>query len=93
MPLAVGGEEIPLAGFAQLTVFATVIGVVLGKVLSRRASRPRRTFTVSTLTLTAASLVPDVLVDATAGSKAVLMLTHLVAASIVIPVVARRLAR
>jgi len=91
IPVAVGGEEIPLAGFAQLTVFATIIGVVLAKVLSRRAGRPRHTFTVATMALTAVSLVPDVLVDATAGSKAILMLTHIVAAAIVIPALAKRL--
>ena len=90
IPVAVAGEEIPLAGFAQMTVLATLIGVVLGRVLSRRASRPRHTFTVTTIALTAASLVPDVLIDATAGSKAVLMLTHLVAAAIVIPALATR---
>ena len=90
IPVAVGGEEIPLAGFAQLTVFATIIGVVLAKVLSRRAGRPRHTFTVTTMALTAVSLVPDVLVDATAGSKAILMLTHIVAAAIVIPALAKR---
>jgi hypothetical protein len=37
------------------------------------------------------SLVPDVLADATTGTKMVLMLTHLVAAAIVVPAVARRL--
>jgi hypothetical protein len=34
--------------------------------------------------------VPDALVDATAGSKAILMLTHIVAAAIVIPALAKR---
>jgi hypothetical protein len=37
------------------------------------------------------SLVPDVIADAATGTKALLMVTHLVAAAIVIPVVARRL--
>ena len=47
---------------------------------------------VTTVGLTALSIVPDLV---TAGfdpaSRAVLILTHLVAAAIVIPVVARRL--
>lgn len=90
VPVAISGEEIPLAGFAQMTIVATVIGIVLGRVLSRRARRPRHTFTVTTVALTALSLVPDVLVDATAGSKITLMLTHLVAAAIVIPALATR---
>ena len=91
VPLAIAGEEIPLAGFAQLTVIAALIGTVLARVLSRRARRPRHTFTVTTIALTAASLIPDVLVDATAGSKVVLMLTHVVAASIVVPALAKRI--
>jgi hypothetical protein len=41
--------------------------------------------------LTALSLAPDVLADAAPATKALLMLTHLVAAAIVIPAVARRL--
>jgi hypothetical protein len=91
IPLAVAGEEIPLAAFAQLTVIAAAIGVVLARVLSRRARRPRHTFTRTTIALTAVSLIPDVLVDATAGSKIVLMLTHVVAAAIVVPVLAKRI--
>jgi hypothetical protein len=41
--------------------------------------------------LTALSLVPDAIVDADPATKALLMLTHLVAAAIVIPAIARRL--
>ena len=41
--------------------------------------------------LTALSLVPDVLADAASTTRMLLMLTHLVAAATVIPVVARRL--
>ena len=89
--VAVGGEAIPLAGFAQLTLFFTLIGVVIAKVLSRRASRPRRTFTVATVTLTLVSFVPDLLAEATVATKMTLMLTHLVAAAIVIPTLAARL--
>ncbi len=60
--------------------------------LSRTARRPRRTFVRTTVVLTALSLVPDVIADAAPATKALLMLTHLVAAAIVIPAVARRLA-
>ena len=56
-----------------------------------RACRPRSTFTRSTVVLTMLSLMPDVIADATPATKALLMLTHLVAAAIVIPAVARRL--
>lgn len=91
VPLEVDGEQIPLLGFAQLTMMFTVLGVVIAAALRRWARHPRRTFTVTTAALTALSLVPDVVIDATTGSKLVLMLTHVVAAAIVIPTVARRL--
>jgi Family of unknown function (DUF6069) len=91
VPVAVQGEQIPLAGFAQLTLVATVIGIVIARVLSTRARHPRHTFVVATVALTAVSLMPDVLADATTGSRLTLGLTHLVAAAIVIPTLAKRL--
>jgi hypothetical protein len=91
VPLAVEGEQIPLAGFAQMTILCTVIGVLLAKALARWAARPRRTFTAATVALTALSVVPDLAMPATAATKAVLVATHVVAAAIVIPSVARRL--
>jgi len=91
VPVAVQGEQIPLAGFAQMTLVATVIGIVIARVLSTRARHPRRTFVVATVALTAVSLAPDVLADATTASRLVLGLTHLVAAAIVIPTLAKRL--
>lgn len=89
--LAVGGAPIPVPGFAMLTVVFSVVGLVLALVLRRAARRPRAVFVRTTVALTALSLVPDVLADATPATKALLMLTHLVAAAIVIPAVARRL--
>ncbi len=92
VPLRVGGESIPLLGFAQLTFIATMIGTVLAVVLSHRAHRPRPTFVVTTITLTLLSIVPDVLADAETATKVALALTHIVAAAIVIPALASRLA-
>jgi hypothetical protein len=89
--LAVGGAPIPASGFAVLTVVFSVVGLVLALVLARWAGRPRTVFVRTTIVLTALSLVPDVLVDASAATKMLLMLTHVVAAAIVIPVIARRL--
>jgi hypothetical protein len=80
-----------LLGFAQLTLIGAVIGTVLAFALAKWAARPRRTFVVTTVTLTALSLVPDVTVDASTASKLVLMLTHLVAAAIVVPALAKHL--
>jgi hypothetical protein len=91
VPIEVGGRQIPLAGFAQLTFVGAIIGTTLAVVLSRRATRPRRTFVVTTVALTLASIVPDVLADAHTATKFTLALTHVVAAAIVIPALASRL--
>ena len=89
--LAIDGEAIPVFGFGQTTLMATVVGILLARSLRRRASQPRSTFVRTTVALTALSLVPDVLVPADTATKATLMLTHLVAAAIVIPALASRL--
>ncbi|WP_433112921.1 DUF6069 family protein [Micromonospora sp. CA-246542] len=90
--LEVSGAPIPVAGFGVLTAVFSLIGVVLAALLSRFARRPRRAFVRTTVALTVLSVVPDVIADADTATKALLMLTHLVAAAIVIPAVARRLA-
>lgn len=89
--LEVSGAPIPVPGFAMLTAIFSVVGLVLALGLRRFASRPRVAFVRTTVVLTALSLVPDVLADAAPTTKMLLMLTHLVAAAIVIPAVARRL--
>ncbi len=89
--LAIKGEPIPLVGFAQLTIAATIIGVLLAKVFSRLARHPRRMFTTTTIALTVVSFIPDVAAETSLGTMLVLMLTHVVAAAIVIPALASRL--
>ncbi|GAA1543843.1 hypothetical protein GCM10009827_074500 [Dactylosporangium maewongense] len=89
--LDVGGAPIPVSGFAMLTAFFSLIGLALAIVLSYKARRPRLTFVRTTVALTVLSLVPDVTADAATATKALLMLTHLVAAAIVVPAIARRL--
>jgi hypothetical protein len=90
--LDMSGAPIPITGFGMLTAVFSLVGVVLAVVLARFARRPRRVFLRTTVVLTVLSLVPDVLADAAPATKALLMLTHLVAAAVVIPAVARRLA-
>jgi hypothetical protein len=85
------GNGIPVAGFAQLTLLFSAVGVVLAAVLRRRASRPRRTFVRTTVVLTALSVVPDLAMPFNMVSKLTLVLTHVVAAAIVIPRLAERL--
>ncbi|WP_214327394.1 DUF6069 family protein [Nonomuraea sediminis] len=89
--LVVGGAPIPLSGFAMLTVIFSVAGLMLAVGLARWARRPRTAFVHTTLALTALSLVPDALVGASVATKVLLMVTHVVAAAIVIPAIARRL--
>lgn len=90
--LDVGGAPIPVLGFAMLTACFSLVGVALSAGLAAKARRPRRAFVRTTVALTALSLVPDLVADAAPGTKALLMLTHLVAAAIVVPAIARRLA-
>ncbi|GID90993.1 DUF6069 family protein [Amorphoplanes digitatis] len=90
--LDVSGAPIPVTGFGTLTAVFSLVGLVLAVVLSRKARHPRRAFVRTTVVLTVLSLVPDVIADAGPATKALLMVTHLVAAAIVIPAVARRLA-
>ena len=89
--LDVSGAPIPVSGFAVLTAIFSGLGLLIAVVLRRFARSPRTAWIRITAVLTVLSLVPDVLVDAAGATKALLMLTHLVAAVIVIPAVARRL--
>ena len=89
--LAVSGAPIPVSGFAVMTVIFAVLGLVIAVALRRFAHHPRAAWLRATVALTALSFVPDALADAAVSTKALLMLTHLVAAAIVIPAVARRL--
>ena len=89
--LDMADEPIPVLGFGVLTVVFGLVGVLLALALSRWARRPRRTFVVTTVVLTALSLVPDALADVAGSTRALLMTTHLVAAAIIVPALARRL--
>jgi hypothetical protein len=90
--LAVGGQEIALAGFATVTFVCVAIGTAIAAVLARTVRRPERAFLTTTVVLTALSLVPDLLADAATGTKLTLMTTHVVAAVLAIPMLASRLA-
>ena len=91
--LDIDGESIPVLAFAQMTLLATIVGVLIARSLAKRSARPQARFLATTAALTALSVVPDLTASTDGGSRAALVLTHLVAAAIVIPVVARRLLR
>jgi hypothetical protein len=87
------GAGIPIAGFAQLTLIFSLLGAVLAAVMARTARRPRSTFVRTTIALTGLSFVPDLTFGFDAGSAATLITLHTVAAAIVVPTLATRLAR
>jgi hypothetical protein len=87
------GASIPLAGFGQLTLIFSMVGVGLAAVLARTTRRPRAVFVRTAVTLTALSFVPDLTFGFDAGSAATLIALHVVAAAIVVPTLAGRLAR
>jgi len=82
--LDVDGESVPALAFAQMVTLGGVIGIVLARHLGRTA------FLRATIALTALSCVPSLAFGDTAGDKLGLVLTHLVAAAIIVPRLARR---
>ena len=84
-----GGETVPVYGFAVMTGICSVIGVLIAAGLRQWGVRPARTFVRTALALTALSLVPPFLAEANADTVAGLVVIHLVAASVMIPVLTR----
>lgn len=99
VPMAAGdvgsavAKPLPAGCFAMGTVTCAVVGVLLAVVLGRFAARPSRTYLVVTVALTVLSLAAPLLAPAAVSTRIVLMGAHLIAAAIIIPVTARRLAR
>jgi len=89
--LDVDGDEIPVPGFAFGTLLGSAVGTGLAIALARWAKRPARTFAVITVVLTVLSLIPVVTADADTATQVALVLSHVVAAAIVIPALTRRL--
>lgn len=90
VPLAAHGE-VPLAAFAQFTFIGAVLGGLLVAFVNRRSVAPRRRFLQTVVALTALSCVPPLAYGDTLASKIGLVGTHLVAAAIIIPVLARQM--
>jgi Family of unknown function (DUF6069) len=86
-----GGEAIPLAGFAVVTGFFSVVGVALAAALLRWSARPAERFAWAAVSLLAVSLVPPFLSGADPATTAALLGLHLVAAAVMIPALARSL--
>jgi hypothetical protein len=93
VPLAVGGEAIPLAGFAQLTLIGAVLGGLMAAALDRWTAHARRVFVVVSTVSTLVSCVPSIALPQDLATKIVLAATHLVAAVVVVPALARQIRR
>jgi len=86
-----GGETIPLSGFAVVTGFFAVVGIVIAVALLRWSARPAQRFVWTAVSLTAISLVPPLLSGADTATIAALIGLHLVPATVMIPTLARSL--
>jgi len=86
-----GGETIPVSGIAVVTGFFSVVGAVIAVALLRWSTRPAERFLWTAGVLTAISLVPPLISDASTGTSAALVGLHLVAAAVMIPTLAHSL--
>ncbi|MFC0032045.1 DUF6069 family protein [Micromonospora chaiyaphumensis] len=85
------GETIPLPGFAVVTGFFSVVGVVIAAALLRWSARPAQRFVWTAVSLTAISLVPPLLAGGDTATTTALLGLHLVPAAVMIPTLARSL--
>jgi hypothetical protein len=86
-----GGDAIPLSGLAVVTGFFSVVGIVIAVALRRWSARPAERFVWTAVSLTVISLVPPLLSGANTATTAALLGLHLVAATVMIPTLARSL--
>ncbi|MFI7510694.1 DUF6069 family protein [Micromonospora aurantiaca] len=86
-----GGETIPLGGFAVVTGFFSLVGVVIAAALLRFSAHPARRFMWTAVSLTALSMVPPLIAGGDAATTIALVGLHLVAAAVMIPALTRGL--
>jgi hypothetical protein len=86
--------ELPFGACATSIAMCMVLGTTIAVLLNWRARRPAYTYVVTAAVLTFVSLgAPLVSAGASAGTKVTLIVAHLLAAAVIVPVVARCLAR
>ena len=91
-PGAEHAKDIPVGGFFMAVVMWGLVGVVLAAALRRWTHNPARIFVVTTVTLTALSLLgPAFAAHTETSTKIVLAVAHVIAAAVIIPPIARRL--
>jgi Family of unknown function (DUF6069) len=86
-----GGETIPLSGFAVVTGFFSVVGIVIAVALLRWSARPAKRFVWTAVSLTAISLVAPVLSGANTATTTALLGLHLIPATVMIQTLTRSL--
>jgi hypothetical protein len=85
------GETIPVSGIAVVTGFFSVVGIVIAGALLRWSARPAHRFVWTAVPLTVISLVAPFLAGADTATTTALVGLHLVAATVMIPALARSL--
>jgi len=92
-PGAAAAKAIPVGGVGMAVVIWGLVGVVMAVVMARTLRRPARPFVITTVVLTALSILgPAVAPHTAVSTQLVLSLAHVLAAAIVIPPLAHRLA-
>ena len=86
-----GGEVTPLSGFAVVTGFFSLMGLVIAAAFRRWSGRAAERFGWTAVALTALSMVPPLLAGADTATTATLIGLHLVPAAVMIPVLVRGL--
>ncbi len=84
--LEVDATPIPIPAFGLWTVVGAALGVLMARLLVAR-----RRFLVVAIVATGLSLIPPIALPDEAATKAVLVAAHLLAASIIIPILGRGL--
>ena len=84
---------IPATGLAWAVAELGLIGIIIAVCLNRFARRPRSTWNRTAWTLTALSIVPSLIaVTDSYATNIMLVISHLVAAAVIVPTIAARLA-
>ena len=84
-------EQIPLLGYATVILGSTLIGLLLATAFNRWTRRPRRTFVITALVLTAVSFAFPATTTATTATKVILEITHVIPAALIITAIAAHL--
>jgi hypothetical protein len=84
-------EQIPLVGYGMVILGSTLVGLLLATAFARWTRRPRLTFVITALVLTAVTFAFPATTTATAATKVVLEITHVIPAALIITAIAAHL--